>query len=63
MERFLTALQAGIDRLDESSLLEGHAVGDFDQAAANDPVPDVDVFGEASAGGLKAGGARRRACM
>jgi len=51
------ALEDGVDRLDEGSLVEGDAVGDADDAAvADDPVHDADVLGEAAAGGFKACG-------
>ena len=50
------ALVDGVDGLDEGRLLKGDAVGDFDEAAADDPGHDADIFGKAAAGGLEAGG-------
>jgi hypothetical protein len=51
----LDGLEAGVDGLDESRLLEGNVVGDFDESGgscsvADDPVHDADVLGKAAAG-------------
>ena len=52
----LDAFEHGLQRLNEGSLLEWHAVGNRDHAAVvDDEVHDADVLGKAAAGGLEAG--------
>ena len=52
----LDALEHGVQRLDKCSLLEGHAVGDRNNAAVvDDEIHHANVLGEAAAGRLEAG--------
>jgi hypothetical protein len=44
----------GVDGLDEGGLLKGDTVGDANEAAADDPRHDADVFCKTATGGLEA---------
>ena len=51
----LHGFQTSVERLDEGGDFEGHAIGNFLDAALDDPIHDADVLGESAAGGLEAG--------